>query len=53
MDWFNTQFYRDFGYGLCLPAAVPAPQAADGRRAQAAIEWGQQRVAGLVQDPER
>ena len=23
MDWFNTGFYRDFGYGLVYPAAFP------------------------------
>src|SRR4029078_470285 len=26
MDWFNTQFYRDFGYGLIYPQLFPAPQ---------------------------
>jgi glutathione S-transferase len=23
MDWFNTQFYRDFGYGLVYPQMLP------------------------------
>ena len=23
MDWFNTQFYRDFGYGLLYPQIFP------------------------------
>ena len=23
MDWLNTQFYRDFGYGLIYPQLVP------------------------------
>ena len=23
MDWFNTGFYRDFGYGVVYPAAFP------------------------------
>ena len=28
MDWFNSNFYRDWGYGLGLSADLPAPQAA-------------------------
>ena len=28
MDWFNSNFYKDWGYGLRLSAALPAPQAA-------------------------
>ena len=23
MDWFNTQFYRDYGYGLAYPQMYP------------------------------
>src|SRR5215210_4251833 len=23
MDWFNTQFYRDFGYGVVYPQVFP------------------------------
>ena len=23
MDWFNTQFYRDFGYGVVYPQIFP------------------------------
>ena len=23
MDWFNTQFYRDYGYGLLYPQIFP------------------------------
>ena len=40
MDWFNTQFYRDFGYGLALPADLPAPQAVDRRGAPPARSRG-------------
>ena len=33
MDWINTNFYRDWGYGLCLSATVPPSQAPQRRGA--------------------
>ena len=33
MDWINTNFYRDWGYGLAYPQLFPAPQAAQRRGA--------------------
>ena len=32
MDWLNTNFYRDCGYGLHLSAALPAPSSGRTRR---------------------
>ena len=40
MDWFNTGFYRDFGYNLVYPQLFPHHKRS-GEQAQAgAVEWG-------------
>ena len=42
MDWLNTQFYRDFGYGLVYPQLFPHhKRRSDGAHA-GAVAWGQQ-----------
>ena len=51
MDWLNTGFYRDFGYGLRLSAAVPAPQAAQRRGARWRRGVGQAESRLLVRRP--
>lgn len=40
MDWFNTQFYRDFGYGLLYPQLFPHHKRRSDEAHQAQIEWG-------------
>lgn len=42
MDWFNTQFYRDFGYGLLYPQLFPHHKRRSDEAHTATIEWGQQ-----------
>jgi glutathione S-transferase len=44
MDWFNTQFYRDYGYGLIYPQIFPHHKRRSDEATAAAIEWGQQRA---------
>jgi glutathione S-transferase len=41
MDWLNTQFYRDFGYGLVYPQLFPHHKRRSEEAHEAAIEWGQ------------
>jgi glutathione S-transferase len=46
MDWFNTQFYRDYGYGLAYPQMYPhhkrpTPEIHDGT-----VAWGQDKARG-------
>ena len=53
MDWFNTNFYRDFGYGLAYPQLFPHHKRPDEAVQQATIAWGKERAAGLAQGPER
>ncbi len=48
MDWFNTNFYRDFGYGMVYPQIFPH-QAREGEAVQkATIAWGKERAQGWL-----
>jgi glutathione S-transferase len=40
MDWFNTQFYRDFGYGLLYPQLFPHHKRPTDEQHRGTIEWG-------------
>jgi glutathione S-transferase len=40
MDWFNTQFYRDWGYGLAYPQIFPHHKRPSDEIHQGTIEWG-------------
>jgi len=44
MDWFNTNFYRDFAYGLCYPQLFPHHKRQTDEAHKLTIEWGQQRA---------
>jgi len=41
MDWLNTGFYRDFGYGLVYPQLFPHHKRRSDEAHAGAIEWGQ------------
>ena len=41
MDWFNTQFYRDFGYGLVYPQLFPHHKRPTEEQQQGTVAWGQ------------
>lgn len=43
MDWFNSNFYRDFGYGLCYPQLFPHHKRPTEAVQQATLEWAQGR----------
>jgi glutathione S-transferase len=40
MDWLNTQFYRDFGYGLVYPQLFPNHKRRSDEAHGGCIEWG-------------
>jgi glutathione S-transferase len=40
MDWLNTNFYRDFGYGMCYPQLFPHHKRRSDEAHDATIEWG-------------
>lgn len=42
IDWLNTQFYRDFGYGLVYPQIFPHHKRRSDEAHGGAIAWGQQ-----------
>ena len=41
MDWLNTNFYRDYGYGLAYPQIFPNHKRRSDEAHAATIEWGQ------------
>jgi len=41
MDWLNTQFYREFGYGLVYPQLFPHHKRRSDEAHGGTIEWGQ------------
>ena len=40
MDWFNTGFYRDYGYNVVYPQIFPHHKRPDDTTHQGTIEWG-------------
>src|SRR5215210_8293413 len=42
MDWLNTNFYREWGYGLCYPQIFPHLKRPDEAVQKATIEWGKE-----------
>jgi glutathione S-transferase len=40
LDWFNTQFYRDFGYGLLYPQIFPHHKRPSDDQHAGTINWG-------------
>jgi glutathione S-transferase len=40
MDWFNTQFYRDYGYGLAYPQMFPHHKRPTDEIHNGTIAWG-------------
>jgi glutathione S-transferase len=48
MDWTNTQFYRDFGYGLLYPQLFPHHKRPTDEAHKATIQWGKEKVKGWL-----
>ena len=49
MDWLNTQFYRDFGYGLIYPQLFPHHKRRSDEAHAGAIAWGQEAAKNWLQ----
>ncbi len=45
MDWFNTQFYRDFAYGLTYPQIFPNHKRPTDEHQTGTIAWGKDKAA--------
>jgi len=43
MDWLNTGFYRDFGYGLVYPQIFPHHHRRSDEAQAGTIEWGKEK----------
>jgi glutathione S-transferase len=49
MDWFNTQFYRDFGYGFLYPQVFPHHKRPTDEQQQGTIAWGKDRAKAWLE----
>ena len=48
MDWFNSNFYRDYGYGLIYPQIFPSHKRPSEQAHAATIEWGKEKTKGWL-----
>ena len=53
LDWFNSNFYRDWGYGLIYPQLFPHLKREDAKVQEGVVVLGQGKVQGLAAGPER
>ena len=44
MDWFNTQFYRDYGYGLIYPQIFAHHKRPTDEVQAGTIAWGKEKA---------
>ena len=49
MDWFNTNFYREYAYGWIYPQLFPHHRRPTDEVHQATIAWGKERAKGWLQ----
>ena len=49
MDWFNTNFYRDWGYNLCYPQLFPHHVRPSEEGQRVAVEWGKEKSSFWLQ----
>src|SRR6185295_11553404 len=49
MDWLNTGFYRDFGYGLVYPQIFPHHRRRSDEAHAGAVEWGKEKTKSWLQ----
>jgi len=48
MDWLNTQFYRDFGYGLVYPQLFPHLKRPTDEQQSGTVAWGKEKSKGWL-----
>jgi glutathione S-transferase len=49
MDWFNTNFYRDYAYGLAYPQLFPHHTRRSDEAHAATLEWGKENAKKWLQ----
>lgn len=49
MDWFNSNFYRDWGYNLCYPQLFPHHKRPSDEGQKIAVEWGSEKSSFWLQ----
>ena len=49
MDWFNSNFYRDWGYGLIYPQLFPHLKREDAKVQEAVVAWGKEKSKAWLQ----
>jgi glutathione S-transferase len=49
MDWFNTNLYRDFAYGLVYPQAFPTHKRRSDEAQASTLEWGKEKSKAWLQ----
>lgn len=49
MDWVNSNFYRDWGYGLCYPQLFPHHRRRSDEAHASTIEWGANHAKNWLQ----
>jgi glutathione S-transferase len=48
MDWLNTQFYRDWGYGLIYPQLFPHLKRPSEEQQRGVVAWGKEKSRGWL-----
>jgi glutathione S-transferase len=49
MDWFNTHFYHDYGYGVVYPQVFPHHKRPSDELQKGTIEWAKEKTKGWLQ----
>src|SRR5260370_10141912 len=49
MDWLNSNFYRDWGYGLIYPQLFPHLKREDAKVQEAVVAWGKDKSKAWLQ----
>jgi len=49
LDWFNSNFYRDWGYGLVYPQVFPHLKRENAAVQNAVVAWGQEKSKAWLQ----
>ena len=49
MDWFNTNFYRDYAYGCIYPQILPHHQRPSDEMQSGTVAWRKERAQGWLQ----
>ena len=48
LDWFNTNFFREYGYGFCYPQLYPHHERQDDAAQAKTLEWASERARAAL-----